>query len=459
MTKHFCLIDAQMTSPDKRAVTFPNNWLLPAIIALCLSVTCSLSGCRNRQAVDADSKAANEVVPTIASAEQTVATEVELASAGARGHPIDSLPQGRRYRAAVRAIDQGDLSSAERIRTELNADAHYNSLATAITAMLLIKQDKLNDALHLAEEISAIPVMQAEAYVIAGEIFQRQNRLSEASVAFEKAIEIDPQHSRAHRWLGIVYYDTGAMRLATNHLRLATQFEPAEPNSLLLSAKIFQEYEQYAEAIEDYVQLLKRVQSPKMEAQVRVKLAECYLALRKLPEARETLVGCPPAPQVLAIKASIAESDGDSGAAVSLARNAIEQSPSNRTAGMVLGRIYSSERRWQDALNVLENLVRESPYDHEPRMLLGRALIGAGEVAQGKSEVKAATQLKDSFLKFADLHQEAIKHPYDAKVRVELGNLARQLGKQRLAKSWYLSAIGLDPTHEGARQALGELVD
>ncbi len=89
----------------------------------------------------------------------------------------------------------------------------------------------------LAENISTVPVMQAEAYVIAGEVFQRQNRLLEAIGAFENAIAIHPDHVRANRWLGAVYYDTGSMRLATKHLRKTSELDPSDVNSLLLSPR------------------------------------------------------------------------------------------------------------------------------------------------------------------------------------------------------------------------------
>ncbi|MEO8272083.1 MAG: tetratricopeptide repeat protein, partial [Aureliella sp.] len=129
-------------------------------------------------------------------------------------HPIDAIAEGKRYRLATAALDRGDFETAEAIRKELTNSAQYHSLASAIQALIWIKQGKHAEALKAAEEISAIEIMQAEAYVLAGEIFLRENRLAEATDAFQEALARNSRHARAHRWLGVLYYDTGAMRLA-----------------------------------------------------------------------------------------------------------------------------------------------------------------------------------------------------------------------------------------------------
>lgn len=430
-----------------------------ARVAGCLGIGFTLIGCQGRGPTsDDDLKAANQKKAAIVS-KGPVAEVPAATDSGTVLHPIDSLPEGRRYRAAIKAIDRSELEVAERIRQELQADPQHRVLATAIKAMMLIKQNALEEAIGLAEEISAIPVMRAEAFVIAGEVYQRDNRLLDATAAFENAIDVEPQHARAHRWLGAIYYDTGAMQLAKIHLRKAAELEPTDVNSLLLSAKISQEYEQYEESARDYEQLLQRSPSPQIKVPIQIKLAECYLALRKLPQARQALVGCPPVPGLLAVQASIAESEGDSEAAINLAQEALRQAPENRTATVVLGRIYLSRRNWEAASSVLERLVKARPYDHEPRLLLGRALLGAGQKERGEQEVKAATKLKNTFLQFAELHQEAIKHPEDAQIRVELGQLAEELGKYELAHMWYRSALGLDPSNAGAQAAADRLAN
>lgn len=224
--------------------------LMPSLL---LYVGCS----DKKQASDPLSDAAKAKISEIAASPAPTA-EAQASSSSDGIHPIDQVPQGIQFRQASAAVDRGDFATAERIGSELATDAQFGVLSTAIRGLILAKQGKFDEAIRIAEEISAVPVMQCEAYVIAGEVFQRQNRLKEALGAFQNALELNPRHVRANLWLGAIYYDTGAMRLASDHLRKAAELDPVDVNSLLLSAKIFKEYEQYDEAIRDYRGLLKR---------------------------------------------------------------------------------------------------------------------------------------------------------------------------------------------------------
>lgn len=421
------------------------------ILAPCV-LTCA--GCR-------DSKPAGDPISATAKAKIS-----EIAASPAQNievpgiapvdgiHPIDQVPQGKRFRQASAAVDRGDFNEAERIGSELAADSQYNVLSSAVQGLILAKKGNLDEALRIAEKISTVPVMQSEAYVIAGEVFQRQNRLNEALDAFQNALKLNPRHVRANLWLGAIYYDTGAMRLATNHLRKAAELDPVDVNSLLLSAKIFKEYEQFDEAIRDYRELLTRSLKNDVQLLVRINLAECLIAIRDLGEARITIQNCMESPKVLATRSAIEELAGDNSAALELAQSVLNQSPSDRAAGLVAGRILLVQRDWNVALPLLERLTKSLPYDHEPRLLYGRALVGSGDKVRGESEIGKATELKDTFLKFADLHQEAIKRPKDAVLRVEIGRLAEQLGKLGLAQNWYRAAVGLDDQNAEAAAAL-----
>ena len=446
----------------KPNVVVGQDWLTAALMGLNgLLAVCCLCGCgQDPPATDeqAAARLAREKIAEIAAGggPSDLAT-AEPTAENSQRHPIDQLAEGAQFRTAVQALDNGDIETAMQIRDELAASQQYHVLATAIDGMLLVTQGKYEQAIAVAEEISAVPVMQAEAYVLAGEVFQRQNRLNEAIGALSSALEINPQHLRANLLIGAVYYDTGAMRLASQHLRRAAELDPSNASALLLSGKIHKEYEQYQEALADYNQALTRITKPELELHTRVEMALCQTELRQLDEARATLADCPTAPAVVAAQALISEAAGNFDLAQSQAQEALDRSPQNRIATLVLGRIYVTQRNWDQAIQLLGGWVEKDAFDHEVRLLYGRALVGAGKTEVGQREIQAATDLKNTFLKFADLHQEAIKRPDDAALRVELGQLAEKLGKMKLARTWYLAAIGLDPANAPAQEALQKL--
>ena len=58
---------------------------------------------------------------------------------------------------------------------------------------------------------------------------------------------------------------------------------------------------------------------------------------------------------------------------------------------------------------------------------------------------------------FTDLHESAAEHPNDPEIRFRTGELARQLGKLKLAKIWFRAALAVDPKYTKARLAIDEL--
>jgi tetratricopeptide (TPR) repeat protein len=412
-----------------------------------------LVGC-DRSADSGSKQAAQQSVAAIAG-EQDPASDEGAPNTITAADPMSLFAEGRRYRAAIQAIDAGDINLAQTIRQEFKAP--YETLATAIEAIILVKQGEASSAIALAEQISAVPAMRAEAYVIAGEAFHQQNDLTAAISAFASAIQENPQHARAYRWLGISYYDTGAMRLATTQLRSSARLDPQDVNSLLLSAKIFQDYEQYEEAISDYDTVLKRSDKAEVKLISKTKQAECLIALRKLDEASKILEGIPPTPAATLAQAAIAEARGELEQAQRMAESVLKSSPKQRTAILILGRVYNSQRRWEEAIRLLEGTVSTLPYDYEIRLLYGRALQGAGQKDKAEAEISQATEIKNTFLSFADLHQEAIKAPEDANLRVRLGEMAEKIGRRDLALMWYRAALGLEPSLGNVQAAIDRI--
>lgn len=359
-------------------------------------------------------------------------------------HPIDTIPEGEDYHRALEAIEHGDVPIARQIAARLAAHPTYSPLARAIHAYESVHQDDYHSALQMAEELSTIPVMRREAYVIAGEVFQRKGQWMAALDAFQQALKEDPNCLRAHRWLAVLYYDTGAMRLATNHLRRVAELDSRDTRSLMLSGRIFADYEQFSDAIEDYQKVLQRELSIADEMAVRLELADALIHLRRLDEAQDVLSQCPTdLPATMALRASLAEAIGDLEMARDLAAEAFRRSPDNIKAQLILGRVLVAMEAWESAIEVLRQAVNSHPYDHRFRTLLGRSLISSGRDVEGKQEIARATELKDLFLQFADLHQEAIRHPHDANIRKTLAEYARRLGKMELAAAWERAAEAL----------------
>jgi tetratricopeptide (TPR) repeat protein len=430
---------------------------LPIARALLLASAagCLAAGCRRAMNDAAD--------PPLGQSEQAApldsggASSADAVPAGSAIHPIDGVPEGRAYREAVQALDRGDFETAERIRGELADHPQYSVLADAILATRQAKQGMQAEALQAAERLSTIPVMQPESFMIAGEAFRTQGRWSEAIQCYRNVVEREPQHVRAHRWLGALYHDTGAMQLATGHLRTVAELDRQDYRSLRLAGLIHYEYQNFAEAVADYRRALEREPPPRIEAEIRIELADSLRELRRFEEALAVLEPCAEAPQVLALRAECLETSGAVDEAREAAERAIALEPRQGRARFVLGRICLAERELDAAVEHLRIAVEEEPTNHEPRFLLGRALLQAGRTDEGEAQLARSTELKETFLELAELHLKAVEQPQDVEVRFRLGELAEKSGRPRIAQTWYQAALGLDPGHRGARDALQRL--
>lgn len=448
---------------------------LPSALLICLAACVGCGGSADEAATAPDSPDRSGAVrtdpagvapaaadrdverPPVSQADSERQAANEAPPVAAPTDPIDSVPEGRTYRRAIAALDEGDFERAEQLRETLEDHPTFAVLARGIDAVRLVKRRRYQKAIEVAEEISRFPVMRAEAYVIAGEAFRGQGRWADAISAFRSALELRPDHVRAHRWLGAVYYDTGAMQLAARHLRRVADLDPNEYRSLRLAGVIHIDYQQYDEAVKDYRQLLSREMPKAVEIEARLKLADALRELRKLDDALQTLESCPEIPEVWATRAACFESAGDVAKALELARRALDAAPKHRRAHLVAGRVRMAKRQWDAAVAHFRTAVEADPTAHKSRFLLGRALVQAGQVSEGQAEIERSVELKEATLELAELHLEAIQRPGDAELRMRMGRLAESIGRPQTALSWYRAASGLDPDSEKAAEAVRRL--
>ena len=373
-------------------------------------------------------------------------------------HPIDELPEGKRYRTGTKALDANDLAKVRAIADELLQSKDYAPLGQALEGFLLIRSGKLDDAMLLAEKLSEIPVLQAECYLIAGEVFTKRLQYLAALDAFTNAIKKDPTNVRAHRWLAVVYHDTGAMNKATEHLRIVANLDPTDLRSLRFAGMIHREYEKFEDSVTDYQNALKRNPPAKVADEIRLELAESLLKLRKLEEVQETLADVASKSALRsALLAESLETAGKVDEAMAAAKEALEMDTNHLRGRLVLGRLYNGNRQWDQSIECLQPVVAKYPAEHEPMFLLGRALISSGKEEEGKKWLTESKKFKDTFLKFSELNASAVNRPEDAALRIEIGKLAEELQKIGIARTWYLAALGLDPSNAEAKEALTRL--
>ncbi len=71
---------------------------------------------------------------------------------------------------------------------------------------------------HLMKAVAAEPD-NADAYNLLGYTHRKLQNFPAAFASYERALEIDPDHARAHQYIGEAYLETDNLEMAEQHLR------------------------------------------------------------------------------------------------------------------------------------------------------------------------------------------------------------------------------------------------
>ena len=91
----------------------------------------------------------------------------------------------------------------------------------------------------------------ADAWVEVGDRLVESQR-AKARAAYQRALEVNPEHTDAHINLGCLDHEDGALASAENHYRAATRLRPADPTAHFDLAIVLEDQGRAKEAAEAY---------------------------------------------------------------------------------------------------------------------------------------------------------------------------------------------------------------
>jgi superkiller protein 3 len=142
---------------------------------------------------------------------------------------------------------------------------------------------------------------------------------------------------------------------------------------------------------------------------------------------------------------------------------------------MMLGQSYMGQKRYQDARNIFQELIRERPEDMMAYLNLGKVCVHTGDLGIAMSASRkilrtdpenvqamilmALVQQKQK--KWIDAHATLVKAqklaPTNTTVLCMLGVSAQQLGRPAEAVAFFESAVQADPKDAWAVELLGKV--
>lgn len=354
----------------------------------------------------------------------------------------------------LRALQRHDWEQLQYAQVAIERMRPLRAENSLFLGALKLQAGELRSAVHELSFAGAKPARRAAALVLAGQAQYAEKRFREAEFSFNRALQIDPDLSEAHRWLAIAYYDIGLIHQAIAHLQRVAELDPSDPRPHRVMAVIHMDRGSYALAAEDFEESLRRDPHQVDRDEILLELSQTQVWLRRYDDAWRTLQGCQEAAEVCAMRAECCYARGEPAAAERWAGKALQLDPQQRLGAMVMGKIGFDRRDFAKAVEMLGRASRVSPADYDLRYSYVVALRAAGESDRAQQELDAVEKLRALRDQFDKLQDQAAKNPYNAELRYQLGVLADDLKMGRMAEGWFKAAVALDANHRLARRAL-----
>ncbi|MGB7858308.1 MAG: tetratricopeptide repeat protein, partial [Pseudolabrys sp.] len=165
---------------------------------------------------------------------------------------------GATLKKAIRLHETGAVTRAEQIYRQVLAADPGAADAWNMLAVALCQQNRLDPAAEAAERATALRPELAPYWLTRGNIAAARRFEREAQASFRRAIEINPDFTEAHYWLGRSYQREGRLTDAIAAYRAALQGAPqmAEIHYHLARALLWAK--RWHEALDAYQQAFTR---------------------------------------------------------------------------------------------------------------------------------------------------------------------------------------------------------
>jgi putative PEP-CTERM system TPR-repeat lipoprotein len=327
------------------------------------------------------------------------------------------------------AIDatQGQRAQALAKLREVLDKYPKDASARLLTARLLVVDGKREEALANANLVvtqDPNAPAAAEGYFLIGRIQTSLDRPQEAIKAYAEVLKRQPQPVAADLALASLHLSGGSLDKATTYTQQALAIQPKSPQARALMVRILLAQHKMAEAQSELASLRKDFpSSPTVlnlvaaqqlaDGQVDAARASYVKAVGLIPNDYEATTGilridlsrgrtkdaiarvedglkvAAPSGDFLVLAARAYATAGNPAKAEELLKRAIEAEPARLQAYGLLGQLYLTQRRLDDARDQFQQVVTRDPKSIPANTMLGMLLEAQGRVPEAQKQYQA----------------------------------------------------------------------
>jgi len=192
----------------------------------------------------------------------------------------------------------------------------------------------------------------------------QEGRAEEMRVLCERILQLDPDHSAAHYYLGIALHRGGDNPHAVSHLERAVELMPNHPELRLNLGVAYHHQGDRDHAMEQYRRALA-LQPAFAEAWFNLGVAEqeCGHYSDAIHSFDEVVQRDPQRVEAVRRRASCLARSNRADEAIEQLRNLLASTPADVDAALMLGNILSARKDWSGAIRVYETVLEVAPDD------------------------------------------------------------------------------------------------
>jgi tetratricopeptide (TPR) repeat protein len=295
----------------------------------------------------------------------------------------------------------------------------------------------------------------------------KANKAEAALLECEKLLTLNPLHSQNVELAVEAAEAAGHPEAALFTVEAAYENNPDDMSLLRRVADYYMKVGDYVKARDAYQKLNAFLPSDQTifkqlkDAEARVTMAAGWEDVAGKKEGYRDLIANKEQAQQLDIRAKAVVTGSDADTLIEEAKARIEQEPKNLNFYRALARLYSQNKRYDEAIETLENARKINASDPELDRALTVAKIASFEAriealkAQGDVDGASAVENEMNQFVFDDLASRVQRYPNDLRLRFELGlqyfkydyfddaigqlQLAQRSPKERVEALYYLA--------------------
>lgn len=369
----------------------------------------------------------------------------------------------------------GNLQTAETHLKKVVKVGADNVYALRLLAATQLRLGRAEDASNTLAPALKLAPEDAGVRIVAGEIALHKKAYSEAASHFEAAAAANPKSAAIRTELGLSRLAQGDSRALTD-LQTAAGMEGGDsrPDTFIILTQL--KAKQFDAALASIESLEKKQPASPLNWNYR---GAAYLGKQNRPQARASFTQALKLdPAFFPAAANLAQMDlQDKQPAQARKRfeDILKVQPMHLNAMLALaelGRLGKDEKAY---LNWLEKAASSNPKAIEPKILLGRHLLGKGDNAKATAIAREAVNIDSKNLSALDLLGSTLManndnegalgtyqtlanlYPTQPEPRLKLAQIQIAMKQVEDARDSLQQALKLDPNHSDAQFALGEL--